>query len=160
MHSGLGRVLRRVDSAFELLGGWLQPLFLLAFRVTWGWQLAQAGLGKLQNHERTVSFFTGLGIPLPEMNAWFVGGAELIGGAFLLLGVLSRPTALMVTVNMLVAYLSVEEDRAALVGVFSNVEAFTAAAPFFFLLTALLILSFGPGKLSVDALIKALRARE
>lgn len=40
------------------------------------------------------------------------------------------------------------------IAVFSNPDAFVAADPFFFLLMSLLILEFGPGRISVDSLIK------
>jgi uncharacterized membrane protein YphA (DoxX/SURF4 family) len=54
---------------------------------------------------------------------------------------------------MLVAYLSVEADRAAFLNAFSDSDAFVAASPFFFLLTSLLCLAFGPGQLSLDRLL-------
>ena len=43
-----------------------------------------------------------------------------------------------------------------LTSIFSDPDKFVAAAPFPFLLTALLVLAFGPGALSIDALIKRL----
>lgn len=142
--------------AYRLLiaiGNALQPLVLLAFRLTWGSQFTATGWGKLMNHERVVGFFTGLGIPAPGFNAWFVGGVECFGGFLLLLGLCSRPVALMLAINMIVAYLSVESDRAAFFGVFSDLDAFTSAAPFFFLLTSVIVLAFGPGALSIDRLL-------
>lgn len=132
----------------------VQPLILLAFRVYWGWQLHGTGVGKLENHEKIVEFFTSLNIPLPGLNAWFVGGVEYVGGILLLLGLFARPTAALVSVTMLVAYISVPDDRAKLLGIFSDPEPFIAADPFFFLLTALLVLGFGPGKISLDWLLR------
>ena len=132
----------------------IQPLLLLLFRINWGWQLSQTGWGKLNNHEKVTEFFTGLGIPLPGVNAWFVGGVECIGGLLLLVGLFSRPAALFITSTMFVAYISVPDDRAALLNMFSDPEPFLAAAPFFFLLTALMVLAFGPGKISLDWLLR------
>lgn len=149
------KYLQILHSTLDRVGKLLQPFLLLAFRITWGWQLAQTGWGKLANHEKVVQFFTSLGIPLPAFNAWFVGGVELVGGILLVLGLFSRPAALIIAGNMLVAYLSVGEDRAALLGVLSDVDAFTAAAPFFFLLTAIIVLAFGPGAISVDRVIES-----
>lgn len=137
----------------------IQPVVLLAFRLNWGWKLHQSGTGKLRNHSGVVEFFSSLGIPLPELNAWFVGGVESIGGILLLLGLLSRPTALLVSGVMFVAYISVEDDRSKLINIFSDPDAFIAADPFFFLLTALLVLAFGPGKISVDWLLARLGFR-
>ncbi|MBX7144865.1 MAG: DoxX family protein [Oligoflexia bacterium] len=131
----------------------LQSVLLLLFRLHWGWAFYLSGKGKLLNHERVVEFFTSLAIPMPGLNAWFVGGLECVGGLLLLVGLFSRPIALMLSVNMLVAYISVETDRAALLGVFSDPSAFIAADPFFFLLLSVMVLAFGPGKLSLDYLV-------
>jgi putative oxidoreductase len=59
---------------------------------------------------------------------------------------------------MIVAY--VTADFEALTSIFSDPDKFVAAAPFPFLLAALLILAFGPGALSIDALIKRLVVRK
>ena len=106
------------------------------------------------NHATVVEFFSGLGIPAPELNAWFVGGLECFGGLLLLIGLCSRPIALMMTVNMIVAYLSVEEDRAKVLAIFTDPQPFLSADPFFFLLMSALVLAFGPGRLSVDAYLQ------
>lgn len=141
-------------STFIKYSEWLQPIVLVLLRLHWGFQFFQSGLGKLQNHDRTVQFFTQLGIPLPALNAWFVGGVECLGGLLLLIGLASRPVALVLAINMFVAYLSVASDRDALLGLFVNPEAFIAADPFFFLFVSLFVLAFGPGKISIDALLR------
>lgn len=128
----------------------LQSPILLIFRLHWGWLLFLTGKGKLLNHPKVVEFFMSLGIPFPGLNAWFVGGLECIGGLLLLIGLCSRPVALLMAGNMLVAYLSVPEDRAKLFGIFTDSEPFLMADPFFFLLMSVLVLAFGPGKISVD----------
>jgi putative oxidoreductase len=130
----------------------LQPLVLLLLRL-WGWQFMVTGWGKLNNHEKVVGFFTQLGIPMPGFNAWFVGGVECFGGILLLLGLLARPTALVLTINMLVAFLSVAKDRAIFFNAFGNPDTFIAADPFFYLLVAVVVLTFGPGLFSLDTLI-------
>ncbi|HVJ56484.1 MAG TPA: hypothetical protein VM574_01480, partial [Terrimicrobiaceae bacterium] len=48
----------------------------------------------------------------------------------------------------------VTADYEALTSIFSDPDKFVAAAPFPFLLSALLVLAFGPGAISVDALIE------
>lgn len=131
--------------------GLLQPLILIVFRLNWGWQFFVTGKGKLAHHSDIVEFFTSLGIPFPDLNAWFVGGLEATGGILLILGLLSRPIGLMLSASMCVAYLTAEKD--ALTGIFKDQEAFLHADPFFFLLTALLVAAFGPGVLSLDYLI-------
>ena len=66
--------------------------------------------------------------------------------------------AIPVAFTMIVAY--VTADSEALTSIFSDPDKFVAAAPFPFLLTALLVLAFGPGTLSLDALIKRMAPRE
>lgn len=126
-------------------------LVLLALRLVWGWQFFTTGLGKLQNHARVTEFFTSLGIPMPELNAWFVGSLEMAGGALLLLGLFSRPIALLLTGNMFVAYLTA--DRPALFGVFHDLDTFLRADPFWFLFVSVVVLTLGPGVLSLDRLL-------
>ena len=81
---------------------------------------------------------------------------ECFGGILLLLGLFSRPTALVLTINMLVAFLSVPDDRATFFHAFSKPDAFIAADPFFYLLVAIIVLAFGPGAFSIDGVIKYL----
>lgn len=124
---------------------------LLAIRLYWGWQLVQTGLGKLRNQARVVDFFTSLNIPFPALNAHFVSGLEFFGGMLLIVGLFSRPISLLLTGSMFVAYWTA--DREALLSIFSDPGKFYAADPFTFLFAALLILAFGPGLFSLDALI-------
>ena len=125
---------------------------LLVLRVTWGWQFFQTGLGKLRNIERVITFFTSLGIPAPVTTAYLVGTLELAGGLLLLVGLFARPIALLLAGNMVVAYLAA--DRGALLGVFSNLEAFQKADPFMFLVVSVVVLAFGAGAVSLDRLIQ------
>lgn len=140
----------------DRLTGPLQSALLLAFRLYWGVQFAQTGLGKLGNLGRTTEFFTTLGIPFPAANAAFVATLETVGGLLLVLGLYARLVALPLTANMLVAY--VTADRAALLGLFSDPTAFVQAAPFPFLVTSLLVLAFGPGAVSLDERIRRRRS--
>ena len=81
--SGLyAAVTERFERVFAPLGN----VVLLVLRLVWGWQFLVTGLGKLQNHARVTEFFTSLGIPAPGLNAWFIGGLEMVGGALLLVG--------------------------------------------------------------------------
>lgn len=125
---------------------------LLVLRLVWGWQFLTTGLGKLQNHVRVTEFFASLGVPAPGATAWLVGGLELAGGALLLVGLFSRPVALLLTGNMVAAY--VLGDRPALLGVFRDLDAFLRADPSWFLFVSAVVLTLGPGALSLDGLLK------
>ena len=129
----------------------LQSPFLLAVRLYWGWQFMETGWGKLTDIGKVIGFFTELGIPAPALNAYFVSALEFGGGVLLILGLGSRLVALPLVVDMLVAYITA--DREALFSIFSSPDKFTAAAPYTFLIASLIVLIFGPGKVSVDALL-------
>ena len=129
----------------------LQSPFLLLVRLYWGWQFMQTGWGKVNNITKVTDFFTNLGIPFPGLNAHFVAGLELVGGALLVLGLASRLIALPLTINMVVAYITA--DREALFSALSDPDKFYNATPYTFLFAALLVLIFGPGKLSLDGLV-------
>ena len=133
------------------VGDSFQSPFLLLVRLYWGWQFAQAGYGKLGNINKIIGFFTNLGIPAPALNAWFVSGLELTGGILLILGLGSRVIAVPLIINMLVAYSTAHRD--AFGAIFSDPDKFYGAAPYTFLFASLLVLIFGPGKFSLDALL-------
>lgn len=143
---------------FVNIANHLQSPFLLLVRLYWGWQFAQAGWGKLHRLPKVTEFFTSLGIPAPHANAVFVSNLEVVGGILLALGLGSRFISLLLAGDMLVAYLA--SDRDALSMIFSDPGKFYNADPYTFLFASILILIFGPGLLSLDALIQKLSRRE
>jgi putative oxidoreductase len=148
---------KKIYVPFIKVGDFMQPVVLLAFRLAWGYEFYKSGIGKLKNHADIVSFFTDLHIPFPDLNAWFVGGLECVGGILLIVGLASRPVALLLAINMTVAYLAVKDDRELVFNMLKSTEAFdafTKADPYFYWLTAIVIFAFGAGALSVDNLIK------
>jgi len=145
------KIIARIYSLFTRTFSSLQSPLLLVVRLYWGWQFFQSGLGKLKDIDKVVDFFTSLGIPHAVFTAHMVGGLECVGGALLFLGLGSRLIALPLSVNMIVAYITA--DREALLSFFSDPAKFYAADPFTFLFASLLILAFGPGKISMDSLI-------
>ncbi|MBI4150270.1 DoxX family protein [Candidatus Woesearchaeota archaeon] len=52
--------------------------------------------------------FAGLGIPLASVSAWVVALVEFVGGICLLLGLLTRYAALLISIVMVVAILKVK----------------------------------------------------
>lgn len=138
---------RRFASAFSFL----QSPMLLLVRLYWGFQFAQTGWGKLHNLVRITSFFASLNIPLPGIAAPCVSMLEFAGGVLLILGLLSRPIALLLACNMLVAYWTA--GREALSAIFSDPGKFYVADPYTFLFASLMILIFGAGFFAVDTYI-------
>jgi putative oxidoreductase len=135
---------------FVNLDAYLQSPFLLFVRLYWGVQLVQSGWGKLHHLANVTEFFTSLGLPAPGFTAVAISCLEFFGGILFALGLFSRPLALVLTINMLMAYITA--DREALVSFFSNPGKFYGADPYTFLFASILVLLFGPGYFSLDNL--------
>ncbi len=156
----MATLVSRAQSAYALLvrcANSLQSAFLLFVRLYWGWQFVVDGWGKLNHLPKVIEYFGSLGLPAPGPTAYFVSILELVGGVLLGLGLGSRLIALMLTVNMTVAYIT--GDREALLSIFSDPDKFSAAAPFTYLMASLIVLIFGPGRFSLDYLIERLWPR-
>jgi putative oxidoreductase len=123
-----------------------QSALLLALRLLYGGQYILTGHGKLVHLDRTTQFFASLHLPAPGFQAVLVGCNEFFGGILLVLGLGTRIATVPLTISMIVAYLTAERAEA-----FLSLDNFTSAAPFQFLLACLLLMSFGPGRVSVDA---------
>src|SRR5258707_9850322 len=144
--------LTRYHDRFFYYVSLLQSPFLLLVRLYWGWQLIESGWGKLHNLGKVSEFFASLNLPMPAQMAVFISCVEFFGGILLAIGLFSRMTALVLTINMIMAYITA--DREALLSVFSDPDKFYAAAPYTFLIASLIVLIFGPGKFCVDHLLR------
>ena len=145
------RVLLKLYARFAALVSYLQSPFLLAMRLYWGWQFIQTGWGKLTHLGKVTQFFASLNIPFPAANAHFIAGLEFVGGILLIAGLGSRLVGLLLACNMLVAYWTASRD--ALLAVFSNPGKFYGADPYTFLFASAMILVFGAGWISMDAML-------
>lgn len=143
--------LTRCYQSFVSIASYAQSPFLLLVRLYWGWQFAQTGWGKLHNLPQVTEFFTSLNLPFPAFTAGFVAWVELVGGILLILGLLSRFTGLVLSINMVIAYWTA--DREALKSIFSDPGKFYVADPYTFLFASLIILIFGAGLFSLDKLV-------
>jgi len=61
------------------------------------------GIGKFVTFQSEVDAFRSFGIPWPEVMVVLSGLLEAIGGLFLVLGLLTRPVALALAINMAIA---------------------------------------------------------
>jgi putative oxidoreductase len=147
-------IITRARSAYEILidtSSNLQSALLLGVRLYWGWQFFLSGKGKLSRLPDIAEFFGSLGIPFPMLNATLAGVTECFGGLLLLAGLASRLTAIPLIFTMIVAYSTADKEAAQ--AIFSDPDKFVTAAPFLFLFASLLVLVFGPGKVSLDHLL-------
>jgi len=134
------------------VGNSLQPILLLAMRIYWGGSLILTGFGKLSNISAISEYFFSLSIPFPTINAYLVGSIELVGGFCLFIGLASRLASIPVICILIGALLT--EHRAALLNALNDPQNLIIQLPFNYLLTALIVLAFGPGKISIDFLIE------
>ena len=96
----------------------------------------------------TVDFFTNIGIILPKFSALVVTVAEFFGGLLLLIGLLTRVTAFVLILEMLVAFFKVHIKQ----GFFISSQAYGYEYVLLILTVLLAILISGPGKLSLGKL--------
>jgi putative oxidoreductase len=155
----LKKTVRQWYQAEIRLMTYAQPALLFLLRLTFGYGFFKAGLGKLQNIDSTAEYFAGLDIPLATLNAYLAGATECFGGLLLLLGVASRVVTIPLIFTMLVAYATQHIDELRPLWTLKddgsyNPATFFKAAPFPYLLTALIVLLFGPGAFSIDGLLK------
>jgi putative oxidoreductase len=146
-------LLRKAYAGFATLLNLAQSPLLLAIRLYWGFQFAQDGWGKLHNLDRVTQFFTSLSLPAPGTTALLIALLEFGGGILFALGIASRLTALVLFVNMTMAYLSVPDDRVNFSHILSKPDDFYGASPYTYWFASLLILILGPGLFAVDWII-------
>jgi putative oxidoreductase len=126
----------------------------LATRLVIGLAFVHTGWGKWQHFDHTVQFFTSVGIPFPGANAALVASLELVGGAMLMGGVLTRFFAAGLSTTMVVALLTA--DRADFLTSWSSASSSspTDVTSFVFLLFLLWLVLLGPGAVSVDHFLR------
>jgi putative oxidoreductase len=119
-------------------------------RVVSGVFFVSTGLGKLFDYSHEVDEFRRFEVPLPDVAVPAVGVLEVVAGALLVIGFLTRPAALALALNMVGALLTAGRVVG---GSFHLVYAPAL------LLAMLFLLWSGPGRWSVDdRLARAARA--
>lgn len=122
-------------------------------RMTVGLVFVSEGIQKfLFAYELGVARFARIGIPFPELLAPFVGVVEMIGGALLLAGVLTRVVCLPLLVNMAVAITSTKLVTLPQSGFWKT--AHEARTDILMIASLVFLLLSGAGRLSVDRRIE------
>ena len=123
---------------------WIGPLVV---RLVFGYFWLETGISKVHNLDAFTQRFVGWGIPLPAFSAALSAWTELVGGLFIMLGLLTRLTCIPMIINMIVAVTLVVSSN--LMGLDDYVEAdeVVYSLIFFWLLIA------GPGKASLDTFV-------
>jgi putative oxidoreductase len=140
---------------FALVGSSdLEQYALLLVRVSLGLFFAISGANKLFVAGRRQTMYETLveaEVPFPRLMTYFVSGVELVGGSLLTVGFLSSPACVALLIDMLVAILTTK-----LSAMPKGLSPLNWLADFLYLpevlyvLYFILLICFGPGKLSVD----------
>jgi putative oxidoreductase len=127
----------------------LDSVALLVARLTVGVLFVSTGWGKVHNLAKVIEYFGELHIPAPAFNARLASWTELVGGTLLVVGLASRLAALPLMVTMTVAILTAKLGEIhGLPDLFGEVE-------WTYLVLLFVIVVFGPGKVSLDALVRS-----
>ncbi len=132
----------------------LQSALIFLLRITWGHQFFLVGLSKLHKIESTMQFLDSLHIPFPPFSAYLLALFEVVGGFCLVIGLGSRFFAFFLSIAMFVAYGTAHAHVFSHFHFVFDPSLLVKEAPFPFLLTSLVVLIFGPGKVSLDGWIK------
>ncbi len=151
------------DHFASFAGKWQSP-FLLAIRLYIGYQCLVSGYAHITHFHDTVKTFQGWHIPMSEVNVAMSALTEIGAGALLLVGLLGRLAGLLLTGNFIVAIaapsLADEKFRPLILHFWTHPDVVVYDTAFPFLMTAIIILIFGPGFLSIDGIIKAARGKK
>jgi putative oxidoreductase len=130
------------------------PVAPLLTRLVLGQAFFLTGSGKLEHFDNTVSFFTQLGIPFPQLNAAFVSRLEYYGGIALILGLLTRLIAAGLASSMVVALLTADREHFVNAFLGRGDAGLTDITPFVYLLFLVWLVLYGPGLVSLDTFIR------
>lgn len=144
----------RIAEALGRLGRaqWIPQLLV---RLFVGYFFVETGWGKIHNLEGMTERFTEWGIPAPGFNAALSGWTEFLGGALIMLGLLTRLVSLPMLVNMVVALLAVKLKKV------GGLDDFVELDEPLYALSFLWLFFSGPGRISLDHLLaKVLRRQD
>ena len=140
-----------LSDGLDKLLAWLKPVALLAARLYVAWVFFASGLTKLRDWDSTLFLFEEeYAVPFlsPELAAYLGTGGELILPVLLVLGLLNPIAAIGLSIFNVVAVISLEEIAPAALSMHVV----------WGLLLAMIVL-WGPGRISIDSILKNIAYR-
>src|SRR5690606_27677748 len=140
-------VFTRINGAIASIGGNCQTVAWALLRILSSAMFLTHGYAKLYG-ANPQPFLDGMGfygIELGVSMLWIAAIIEFFGGILLVLGLFTRPVALLAAILMIMAYLTAHRAW------FPTLNNGELAAMYF--LTYFAIFAYGPGKLSLDAML-------
>ncbi len=126
----------------------LKDIPLLFIRLTLAYGFYTPAMNKWSDIESVAAWFEGMGYPLPSLNAYMAASTEIAGVVLLTLGFASRIISIPLIIIMLVAIFTVHGGN----GFEASANGFEI--PLYYLVMLFTILIYGPGKYSVEGLIR------
>jgi putative oxidoreductase len=116
-------------------------------RLVVGVVFINTGWGKLHSLDKVTTFFAGLHIPAPHLNAIVAASTEFFGGILVLVGLFTRLAALPMAFTMVIAILTAKR------GDIEGPSSLLAFEEVSYLVMFLWLALAGPGRLSLDWLL-------
>jgi putative oxidoreductase len=141
-------------AAVTRIAAWLDTLERAAWiptllvRLFVGYFFFVTGVAKVQNLDAMTERFAEWGIPFPAFSAALSGCTELLGGALLVVGLLTRLASIPLFVNMVVAIATVNVKRV------GGLDEFVELSEPLYALVFLWLFFTGPGRVSLDHLLR------
>ena len=149
----MGHAAHFVTRLYAWLDG-LEWLWRLAVRLSVGIEFFGSGLGKLGRLPGFIQYFRTLGVPFPELQAPFVASVEFVCGTLIVVGLATRPAALMLCGVMTVAIVTAAAPEHHITATWRGLLEFFYLPEWCLLLLLGWLMFAGPGRASLDAWIR------
>lgn len=137
----------------------LEESVIFLARISLGVFFAISGGNKLfvaSQHKLMYDTIVGAGIPFPQFMTYFVSSVEFVCGCLLFIGLLSTLCCIALIFDMIVAIATVQLATIAKgLSVLDWLDDFLYLPEVMYIIIFLLLIAFGPGRLSVDRWIAA-----
>jgi putative oxidoreductase len=119
----------------------------LLARLVIGVVFTHSGWGKWNHLDQVIKFFTGLGIPFPQLQAPFVASVELGCGALVLVGLATRLAAAPLIGTMFVALVTALSEK------ITGLNELFGLAEFLYIVLLVQLIVSGAGAVSLDRFV-------
>lgn len=126
----------------------LKDIPLLLIRLTLAYGFYTPAMNKWSDIDSVAGWFESMNYPLPTLNAYMAASTEIIGVVLLAIGFASRIISIPLIIIMLVAIITVHGGN----GFEASGNGFEI--PLYYMVMLITILFYGPGKFSVEGIIR------
>lgn len=142
-------VCNSISKALEFL----KDLPLLLIRLTLAYGFYTPAMNKWNDIDSVADWFASMNYPLPKINAYMAAGTETLGFILLTIGFVSRIISFPLIIVMLVAIFTVHYGN----GWDASNNGFEI--PFYYLVMLFVVLIYGPGRYSLEGIIKKFQSK-